>query len=278
MIKIIFLDIDGTLTNDEKVITPKTREALLAAQEKGVKLAIASGRPGRGLYRWAEELDLVSHHGLFVCFNGASVMDSATKEELYSHCMSVEDAKAVIRHIAQFDVIPMIARSHHMHTTDIYGATIDYRHKEFDIVRFEARSNGFLLCEHRDLEAWITEPVEKVLTAGDPAYLRAHWEEMYEPFKDRLSGMFTSDYYFEYTAKGVDKGKAIAAVGERLGIAREEMMAFGDAENDIAMLKYVGCGVAMGNAMESVKAIADEVTLDNNHDGIAAALEKHGVI
>ena len=278
MIKMIFLDIDGTLTNDEKVITPKTREALLAAQEKGVKLAIASGRPGRGLYHWAEELDLVAHHGLFVCFNGASVLDSATKEELYSCSMSPEDAKAVIHHIRQFDVVPMIAKSHHMHTTDIYGATIDYKNHPFDVVRFEARSNGYLLCEHRDLEAWITEPVEKILTAGEPAYLRAHWEEMYAPFVDRLSGMFTSDYYFEYTAKGVDKGKAIEAVGKHLGILPEEMMAFGDADNDIAMLKYVGHGIAMGNAMDSVKAIADDVTLDNNHDGIAAALVKYGVV
>ena len=87
--------------------------------------------------------------------------------------------------------------------------------------------------------------------------------------------MFTSAFYFEFTAKGVDKAKALSAVLPSLGIAREELIAFGDGHNDLSMLQYAGIGVAMANAVPQLKDAADEVTLSNNADGIAAALLKH---
>ena len=278
MIKVILLDIDGTLTNDEKVITPRTRQALLAAQENGVRLALASGRPGQGLYKWAKELAMDSHHGIFVCYNGACVTDCQSGEILFNQCLSVSDAKAVLRHLQGFAVTPIIARGEYMHTTDVFGCTIDYKGGPFNVVEYESRGNNYILCEHKDLSEWVEFPIEKILTAASPEYLQAHYKEMRAPFTDRLSCMFTGDFYFEYTAQGVDKAKAIDAAFAKLGITKDEMIAFGDAENDLGMLKYVGCGVAMGNASDAVKAAADEVTSDNNHDGIVESLEKHGII
>ena len=76
-IKVIIMDIDGTLVNDEKVITPLTKETLLKAQDKGVRLVLASGRPTSGLLKLAEELDMENHHGLFVCFNGSKEIGRA---------------------------------------------------------------------------------------------------------------------------------------------------------------------------------------------------------
>ena len=278
MIKTILLDIDGTLVNNEKVITPKTKEALLKAQSQGVRLAIASGRPDMGLYKWGRELEMDQHGGIFICFNGARVIDCQTGEELYSKTMAAEDAKEVLRHMQQFNVTPMVCHGEYMHTTDVFGGVIPYRGQDFNLVSYEARSNEYLLCEHRDMAEWVNFPVNKVLTAGEPAYLQEHFQEMQAPFQDRLSCMFTADFFFEFTAKDVNKATAIEMAYRNLGITREEMIAFGDAENDLPMLRYAGIGVAMGNAMESVKAAADEITLDNNHDGIAVALEKHGII
>ena len=105
--------------------------------------------------------------------------------------------------------------------------------------------------------------------------LQAHYKEMMEPFKDRLNCMFTSDFYFEYTAKGVDKAKALDSVLIPMGYKKEEMMAFGDAQNDKSMVEYVGLGVAMGNASDELKAVANEITDTNNNDGIAKAIMKH---
>lgn len=101
-IKVIIMDIDGTLVNDEKVITPLTKETLLKAQDKGVRLVLASGRPTSGLLKLAEELDMENHHGLFVCFNGSKVVDCQSHETLYNHAISVEDSKAVLEHLKNF--------------------------------------------------------------------------------------------------------------------------------------------------------------------------------
>lgn len=278
MIKTILLDIDGTLTNTEKVITPRTREALLKAQDQGVRLALASGRPDQGLYKWAKELAMDTHHGIFVCYNGARVVDCQSGEVLFDQCLSASEAKAVLRYLQNFAVTPIIARGEYMHTTDVFGCTIDYHGGPFNVIEYESRSNDYILCEHRDLSEWVDFPVEKILTAASPEYLQSHYKEMRAPFTDQLNCMFTGDFYYEYTAQGVDKARAIDAAFTRLGITGEEMMAFGDAENDLGMLKYVGRGVAMGNASEEVKAAADEVTSDNDHDGIAEALKRHGVI
>ena len=173
---------------------------------------------------------------------------------------------------------PIIARGEYMHTTDIFGCILNLNGEPFNIVQYESRGNNYILCEHKDLAEWVDFPVEKILTAGDPEYMRAHFEEMQAPFVERLSCMFTADFYFEYTAKDVNKATAIESACSKLGITRDEMIAFGDAENDLPMLEYAGLGVAMANAVEAVKAAADEITLDNNSDGIAASLQKHGIV
>ena len=277
MIRLILLDIDGTLTNSRKIITPKTRDALLKAQDMGVRLAIASGRADQGLYRFADMLDMREHHGLLVAFNGAKVLDCETGEILFHQPMSAEEARAVLRHIRNYEVHPMIARGEYMHTDDVYAGMIHRSSggEVFNVTQYEARGNGFILCEHRNISEYIDFPVEKILTYGEPDYLQEHWQELREPFADMLSCMFTAPFYYEFTAKGIDKAKAIDSAVTKLGFLPEEMIAFGDAQNDSSMLEYAGIGVAMGNASDEVKAIADEVTEDNDHDGIAESLYRH---
>lgn len=277
MIKVILLDIDGTLTNSDKIITARTKQALLAAQDMGIRLAIASGRADQGLYRWAEELDMTAHHGIFVCYNGAKVMDCQTKEVLFHQPMSVAEGKAVLEHMKHFDVRPIIIHDEYMYTNDVFAGMISRTSggKKINIIEYEARSNGYILCEKRDLAAFADFPLEKILTAGEPDYLQEHWQEMAAPFEGRLSSMFTAPFYYEFTARSVDKAKAIAAAFGAMGYRPEDMIAFGDAQNDISMLEYAGIGVAMGNAAEEVKAIADEVTLSNDKDGIAESLYRH---
>lgn len=274
-IKVIIMDIDGTLVNDEKVITPLTKETLLKAQDKGVRLVLASGRPTSGLLKLAEELDMENHHGLFVCFNGSKVVDCQSHETLYNHTISVEDSKAVLEHLKNFKARPMFDKDEYMYVNDVFDNTITYKGKSFNVMQYESRGNNYILCEKRDLAAFVDFEINKILTFGDPDYLQAHYKEMMEPFKDRLNYMFTSDFYFEYTAKGVDKAKALDSVLIPMGYKKEEMMAFGDAQNDKSMVEYVGLGVAMGNASDELKAVANEITDTNNNDGIAKAIMKH---
>ena len=274
-IKVIIMDIDGTLVNDQKVITPKTKETLLKAQEKGVKLILASGRPTSGLRALAKELEMDQHHGLFVCFNGSKVIDCQSNEVLFNQAMSVEDSKAVLEHLKKFKARPMFDKDEYMYVNDVFDCYITLKGKPFNVMQYESRGNNYLLCEKKDLAEFVDFEINKILTYGDPEYMHAHYQEMMEPFKDRLNCMFTSDFYFEYTAKGIDKAKALDTVLIPMGYTKEEMIAFGDAQNDKTMIEYVGTGVAMANASDELKDVADEITLSNNEDGIAASLLKH---
>ena len=275
MIKTIILDIDGTLLNSCKVITERTKQALLKAQENGCRLVIASGRPPRGLIRFGKELDMDNHHGVFICYNGSLALDCQSGEVFYDQAMSVEDCKAVLHHLKQFNVQVMIAHDRHMYVENVYAGMINTKTGLRNIIDFEAHSNNYMLCEEDDLEAFVNFPLNKILTLGDPAYMQDHYREMREPFKDTLSSMFTAPFYYEFMAKGIDKAKAIRESLLKLGYTPDEMIAFGDAQNDISMLEYAGIGVAMENAVEETKRAADELTLDNDHDGIAAALCRH---
>lgn len=264
-IRVIVLDIDGTLYNDEKKITPKTRDILLKAQEQGMTVVLASGRPASGLWYIADELKMPEHHGLLCCFNGSQVVDCTTTEMLYNAPMSVATGKKVLHHLKSFAVNPMVYKDAYLYVNDAYA----YK------VKYESRLGRLKVCEVDDLEDFLTWQPNKILTSGDPAYLKENASKMAAPFKDDLSCMFTADFYFEFMAKGIDKAQALSRALARIGYRGDQCIAFGDAENDLSMIRFAKIGVAMGNATDEVKKAADEVTADNNHDGIYEALIAH---
>jgi len=223
-IRVIIMDVDGTLTNGKKVITPKTKEALLKAEEAGAILILASGRPTSGLLDIAKELEMDKHHGLLVAYNGSKVLDCETMELLFNQTMTVEEGQAVLEHMKKFDrVRPMIDKGEYMYVTNVYDNMITWKGKPFDVMQYESRGGKFKLCEVDDLAAFADFPLNKILTTSDPEYLQEHYKEMMEPFKDTLSCMFTGDFYFEFTAQGIDKAKALDSVLIPMGYKREEM-------------------------------------------------------
>lgn len=270
----LVLDIDGTLLSSEKKLTKRTKEALIEAQKQGWLLVLASGRPTNGLVHLAKELEMDRFGGALVAFNGSRVLDAKTHRVLFEQAMSVEEGKAVLEHMKKFDVIVLIDRDEYMYTNDVFK-TIERNGKRFEVIEYESRSNNYLLCEKKDLAAFVDFPLNKILTAATPAYLQAHWKEMAAPFQDRLNSMFTADFYFEFTAKGIDKAQALRKTMEKLGCRPEDMIAFGDAQNDRSMLEMAGVGIAMGNATDELKQVSDVITCSNDEDGIAVYLEEH---
>ncbi len=264
MKKIIALDIDGTLYNDEKRITPKTKESLVNAQKNGHIAVLASGRPTTGLHLQAEELELEKYHGLLLSYNGGMVTDVTSGEVLYKKPLSVDIAKKLLRHLEKFDVNPIVNDEKYYYTTDLNGFKLDFESVQN---RLELKKVDNV-CDSIDFE-----PV-KILIAAPNETLEPLVEEICEPFKDELSFVMSAPFYLEATAKGVTKADALEKIAQKLDVDRKNVISFGDAENDMSMIEYAGTGVAMGNACESLKEKADMITLSNNDDGIAFALEK----
>ncbi|MBF2411131.1 HAD family phosphatase [Listeria welshimeri] len=268
----IILDIDGTLLNDDKKISPETKKALITAQQNGVKLILASGRPTTGMHLYAEQLEMKKYHGLLVSYNGAKVVDCQTKEELFNQTLTIAEGKAVLEHMKQFEVKVMIDKDDYMYVNNVYDCYIPYKGEEINIIQYESSGGNFKLCEKEDLAAFLDYRINKILTAGDPDYMQKNYQAMMAPFKNTLNCVFTADFYFEFTAKNIDKAKALDTVLTPMGIHAENIIAFGDGHNDITMVKYAGTGIAMDNAVPELKAVANSITLSNNKDGIAHVL------
>ena len=261
MYKMIALDLDGTLNNDEKKITEKTREALLSVQQHGVTVVLASGRQAPGLAREAQALDLKDYHG--------RIQDATTGEVLFDQAIDRATALRFLRHLEAYpELSPIVDDGESIFTTDAR------RHK----VQDESRNNNLKV----EIVENIADAVEargfapvKILTAAPNEILVPRLADIRRGFEDELSFVQSAPWFYEATVKGVSKSTSLAIVCERLGIARAEVMAFGDAQNDMSMLDFAGHGVAMGNACPELKEMADEITLSNNEDGIAASLTRH---
>ncbi len=263
--KMIVLDIDGTLTNDKKKITPKTLDALKKAQESGIILALASGRPVAGLGKLCRELEMEQHHGILLAYNGGKVLDAQSGNVLYEKAIPQEKARAILSHLEQFSVIPMVDDGKCLYVQDKNGHKVDY---ESSINDLDVKEVG-ILSDYLDFS-----PV-KVLTAAPNEVLLSHMEEMTAPFKEEFSFIMSAPFYLECNMKGINKAASLDLVCQKLGIHASEMIAFGDAQNDITMVEYAGLGVAMENACDELKAVANEITASNNEDGIALILEKY---
>lgn len=274
-IKAIVLDMDGTLLNNDKEISEKTKEALIDAQKKGVKVILASGRPTKAMQAAAHELEMDKYEGFIVSYNGAMVTDCKTKEVLFNQAMSVETGQSILEHLKKFDLIPMINDDEFMYVNNVYNNILHLPDREFDIIQYESRGGNFKLCEQEDLAAFADFPLNKILIAAQPEYLQENYVAIREPFIDTTHSAFSAPFYYEFTDKGIDKAKALDTVFPKMGILPENMISFGDGQNDRSIIEYAGVGVAMGNAVDELKELANDHTLSNDEDGIAVALKKY---
>ena len=262
--KLIAMDLDGTLTNDRKVITEKTKAALMAAQEQGIRLALASARPSPGLFRERDVLDLQNHRGILMSYNGGRIVDAATGKVLFETSMDLQETKAVLRQLENLPVTPILDDGAQFYVTDRSGFKVDY----------ECRNNNMVCSEVGNLADFLCFAPIKILMSVDPAILADVQKQIADLLPDSLTVVQTAAFYLEVIPKAINKGQGIRDICQVLGITPAEVIAFGDAENDIPMLRTAGMGVAMGNATDEVKQAADLVTLSNNEDGIAYALKK----
>ncbi len=263
--KLLVLDVDGTLLNDEKEISKRTLNVLRKVQQMGVRIMLASGRPTYGLLPLAKTLELGIYNGYILSYNGGQVINASNGEVIFERRINPEhipylEKKAVKNNFA---------------ILTYNGDTIVTNDPSNPHVQAEAALNGMKIDHQEFFSTAIDYPPCKCMLVSDDENalvgLEEHW-------KRRLNGMlevFRSEPYFlEVLSVGVDKANTLAAIMEMEGLKSDEVVVFGDGVADVTMLQLTDLGIAMGNAPDSVKRCADYITLSNNEDGVAVAVEK----
>lgn len=262
--KIIVLDLDGTLTNSEKVITPKTKEALMQIQKEGKTVVLASGRPTPGVTGLAEELELEKYGGYILSYNGAKIINCKTKEIVYNKTVPEEYIKALYENALEMGVGVMS----YSESEIILGNGKD------KYCELEAKINHLPMKEIDHFVEYIDFPVNKFLMTGEPEKILAAQEKLREQFKDKLNIFRSEPFFLEIMPPEIDKAFSLGKLLEFLGADKSEMICCGDGFNDLSMIKFAGLGVAMANAQEEVKQAADFITYSNDEDGVAHVIEK----
>lgn len=266
-IRYIALDLDGTLTNEEKVITPLTMKALLDAQQRGIRLILASGRPPYGMRPLARQLQMAEHDGLLLCYNGGHIEEVSTGKVLVEQSLPDEYLPQLHQWQEESELTLMSYYEDHIYT----------EHPDNMYVHQSARNNKMQITRLHDFVSEMPRPINKCLMVGDPAIV-PEWEaKMQKAMEGKMHICRSTPYFIEMLPLGIDKGIALQKLMPQLGLSTDNLMAFGDSFNDIDMLKAAGIGIAMANAEDAIKAVADYVTDSNEEDGVAKALLHFGM-
>ena len=268
MYKLVAIDIDGTLITDNKEVTPRTIETIKEASRKGIKVIICSGRSFYRLEKYVEEVGLKKENQCSICFNGGMIVENKTKNIIYSQHLDTEEVKELIQ-LGKILELPMM----------IYAKDTHYTEKIPDIIKQNDKNlEGLnLKVVHFDEINFNKEEnyIYKVCFIDKPEKIKEKRKEIPKELVEKYEVTSSVPEYIEIVKKGIKKSEGIKAVMQIYGIKQEEVMAIGDGENDVEMLKFAGLGVAMENASDYVKEFADVITTSNNKDGVANAIEKY---
>ena len=257
--RMIAADLDGTLHVEQQPFTPRVRAAVSKAQERGVRVVMATGRISRTALPFARDLGLTSP---IICNHGATIHDGQTNALLFQQTMPLELARQLIAWVPQ-DITALVCAD-----------------EEFYTVRTSKDGNGFIghyqtnLHVVPDLAQSLRVEPQKIVFVNDEQVSTRLLGELREHFGQKLHVVQSFSRYIEVTHRDVSKASAVAWLAKSWDIPREEVIAIGDQGNDISMIEWAGLGVAMGNGTAGVKAVADYVAPSANEDGAAHVIEK----
>lgn len=259
-VKAIAFDLDDTLLRSDLTISDRTLRALRRAHDAGIHILPASGRTRDSMRRFVEQIGCAS---LFISCNGAEVW-SPTGKPMMQQLLDVPIAQEIARFGAA-----------HGCYAQTYAGDCFYFNQQGYWADSYAQSSMLHGVYVGNLEQFLTAPTPKILMMAQPDSVAAMLREAQAQFAGRLSITCSKPYFLEFNPLRATKGNALRWCGERLGFTLEETAAFGDSLNDLSMLEAAGCGVAMGNARDDVKARLPRHCASNDEDGVAAYIETH---
>lgn len=263
--KLLVLDVDGTLLNDEREISKRTLAALLKVQQMGVRIVLASGRPTYGLMPLAKTLELGNYGGFVLSYNGCQIIKAQNGEILFERRINPE----------MLPYLEKKARKNGFAIFTYHDDTLITDSPDNEYIKNEALLNNLKIIREDEFSTAIDFAPCKCMLVSDKEEalieLEQHWEKR---LAGTLDAFRSEPYFLEVVPCGVNKANTLGALLEHLEVTREEAIAVGDGVCDVTMLQLAGMGIAMGHSQDSVKVCADYVTASNEEDGVALAVEK----
>lgn len=265
MYKLIAIDMDGTLLNDRHEVPEDVKYTLSEAKKQGIKIVLCSGRPIGGIQSYIKALNLNQEGDFAIAYNGALVQDTHTNEVVAE--LSLGHADLVKLYELSMELkTPM----HFFDTKGVYTPNADIS----DYTVLEAYLSEIPLGYRQVSDIPTNISIPKIMFVNHPDKLNRTIEELPKSLNKQYTIVQSAPYFLEFVHPSASKGNAVKMLAEQLGIKQEETMTIGDNGNDLSMIEYAGCGVAMGNAIPEVKAAADFQTRSNNESGVAYAIRK----
>lgn len=263
MYKLLVLDLDDTLLNSKGELSPENKTAIMEAQKSGVKVVLASGRPTGAMVKLGEELKLDQYGSYIISFNGGEIVCCKSGDKLFEKSLSKDE----IRDLYAF------SRKHNVNIITYNESDIvSEDHCQYIDVERELTQMNFrkVDCFHSEIDYSAT----KCIMLQDPDYLKEVADVLKNEFLDK-SVSISKPFFLEVTAQDIDKGKTLEKLCEIEAVSPAEVIAIGNAENDLSMIEYAGLGIWVDNTCESLKPLGNAVTKSHDDHGVAAAIEKY---
>lgn len=260
--KMLVVDMDDTLLTDNHEISSENKDMLLKAQELGVYVVLASGRPTSAMIEFAKELQCDVNNSFMISFNGSVITDLKEDKILFEHSLTKEQIHSL------YD----FSQQNNTHIiTYIDGQIISERHSEY--IDIEKNITGLKLNIVSSFKDTVTTSAVKCILLEEPKYLKSV-ETVLKAAMPDLSICMSKPFFLEAAPNGIDKGASIKILAENLNIHQSEIIAVGNAGNDLTMVQFAGLGVWVDNVDPELRHFADVIVASNNNHGVAEVVRR----
>ncbi|HEY4617944.1 MAG TPA: Cof-type HAD-IIB family hydrolase [Flavobacterium sp.] len=257
--KMLVIDMDDTLLTDDHKISEENREMLFKAQEKGVHVILASGRPTPAMTAYAKELQMDSY---MISYNGAVITDLKEDKVLFEQTLTQEQ-------IHELYDYSLKSKTHII--TYLDGEVVSETSSEY--IDIELNITGLEHNKVSDFKAAVNSSAVKCILLEEPSYLKEVEKDLKKAMP-HLSVSMSKPFFLEVAQNGIDKAASIKILAEKLNILQSEIIAVGNAGNDLSMIEYAGLGVWVDNVTPELRDKGDVIVASNNDHGVAEVVRR----